>query len=69
MRKPNERLSEIGKQCRELRIALNMTLKEVAEIANTTPQNISYFEKGQNDSAVILDTYLTLSTKEWIKNG
>lgn len=51
-------LDVIGRCCATLRKSKGYTQDQVAEAVDTSPQNISKFERGHNNSAVILAWYV-----------
>lgn len=51
-------LESLGELCRLVRTHRGYTQQDVAEALGTTNQNISAFEKGLNNSAVILLWYV-----------
>ena len=53
-----ERLREIGKKCREVRVARGYSQREVAEEVKVNPSMVSTFENGGNNSALLLDWYV-----------
>lgn len=55
------KLKEIGQICKNFRIKKGFTQRDVAEDLCYTSENISAFENGRNDNAIILLWY--------IKNG
>lgn len=51
-------LENVGKACRAWRIYNNMRLREVARDTGYSENNIWNFEKGKNNSAIILLWYI-----------
>lgn len=59
-----EILKNIGHKCREYRHTLMLTMADVSEKTGYSIGQISKFERGQTDSAVILSMYTELTAKE-----
>lgn len=55
------KLKEIGQKCKEFRVKIGFTQRDIARDLCYTSENISAFENGRNDNAIILLWY--------IKNG
>lgn len=55
------KLKEIGQKCKEFRKKIKASQRDVARDLHYTSENISAFENGRNDNAIILLWY--------IKNG
>ena len=55
------KLKEIGQKCKEFRKNIGVSQRDVARDLCYTSENISAFENGRNDNAIILLWY--------IKNG
>lgn len=53
-------LHTIGRRCRRFRERKGLSQTYVAECVPTTQANISRFENGQNNNAMILTTYIML---------
>jgi len=51
---------DIVSKCRQMRISCNKTIKEMANSAHESYTNVVNFERGQNNSATILETYLNV---------
>lgn len=51
---------DIVLKCRRMRISCNKTIKEMAQLAHESYTNVANFERGQNNSATILETYLNV---------
>lgn len=61
-------LIKIGSRCREYRHALNLKMLDVSEQTGYSIAQISKFERGQCDSAVLLSMYTELTRKEAINS-
>ena len=57
-------LIKIGSRCRDYRHALRLTMADVSEQTGYSIAQISKFERGLTDSAVMLTMYSTLTFKE-----
>lgn len=53
-------LQTIGRRCKRFRERKGLSQTYVADCANTTQENISRFENGHNNNAMILVTYIML---------
>ena len=51
-------LKEIGLMCQEYRKAMGVYQKEIAQDLGCTTQNISAFERGENNNALIYAWYV-----------
>lgn len=60
-------LYRIGQKCRAHRHSLALTLRDVSEQTGYSVPNLSKFERGLLDSAIILCLYTSISRKE-VKN-
>lgn len=58
MRSSRERLKEIGKKCKEYRIKAGYKQTDIARDLGFSMENISAFETGRNDNALILLWYI-----------
>ena len=58
-----EQLKLIGNACRELRFSLNKTQKQVAIDIGVRPNDVAVFERGNNNSAIILYWYINHGLK------
>ena len=61
-------LTDIGKKCREHRHSLSLKMCDVSEQTGYSIAQISKFERGQSDSAVLLSMYTELTRKEAINS-
>lgn len=59
MRSSRERLKEIGKKCKEYRIKAGYKQIDIARDLGFSMENISAFETGRNDNALILLWYIS----------
>ena len=50
----------VGKACQRWRVERGLTQAYIADRLNMTKENISAFEHGRNDSALILTMYIIL---------
>lgn len=57
-------LYSVGLKCREHRHRLSLTLRDVSEQTGYSVPNLSKFERGLLDSAVLLCLYTSISSKE-----
>lgn len=53
-----DRLKQIGKECRDIRINYGYTQEQVAKELGENVNNISCFERGESNSAIILLWYI-----------
>lgn len=53
-------MEELGKFCKEFRIRYNITQSEIAESSGYSQSDISKFEAGKNNNAIILLSYIEL---------
>lgn len=53
------KLRELGKRCKEFRINAGYQQTDVAKDLEYSVENISAFETGRNDNAIILLWYIT----------